>query len=103
MTSLACRTGVVACSGSDKVIVQGVPENSDRNFLEEQERLDARRQLPFRATEPRVEVARGEDWWLFTYRTWSVVEYIDQNGRRFHPSERVRLQPWWGVPQRLFS
>src|SRR6058998_3371944 len=36
--------------------------------------------------------------WLFTYRTWSVVEYIDRTGRRFHPSERARLQPWWGVP-----
>jgi hypothetical protein len=39
--------------------------------------------------------------WRFTYRTWSVVEYIDRTGRRFHPSERVRLQPWWGVPATL--
>jgi len=39
--------------------------------------------------------------WLFTYRTWSVVEYIDRTGRRFHPSERARLQPWWGVPATL--
>jgi hypothetical protein len=39
--------------------------------------------------------------WLFTYRTWTVVEYIDRTGRRFHPSERVQLQPWWGVPATL--
>jgi hypothetical protein len=36
--------------------------------------------------------------WLLTYRVWTVVEYIDRTGRRFHPSEHVRLQPWWSVP-----
>jgi hypothetical protein len=35
--------------------------------------------------------------WLYTYREWSLVEYIDLSGRHFHPSERVRVQPWWSV------
>jgi hypothetical protein len=39
--------------------------------------------------------------WLSTYHTWSVVEYVDRTGHHFHPSERVRLQPWWGVPATL--
>ncbi len=29
---------------------------------------------------------------------WSLLEWIDASGRHFHPSERVRLQPWWSVP-----
>jgi hypothetical protein len=39
--------------------------------------------------------------WLLTYRVWHVVEYIEYIGgqrHRFHPSERVRVQPWWSVP-----
>src|SRR2546430_17670554 len=36
--------------------------------------------------------------WLLTYRVWDVVEYIDRYGNHFHPSERVSVQPWWGVP-----
>jgi hypothetical protein len=36
--------------------------------------------------------------WLYTYRVWTTVEYIDRLGRHFHPTERVRVQPWWGVP-----
>jgi hypothetical protein len=35
--------------------------------------------------------------WLYTYRVWDVVEYIDRKGHRFHPSERVSVQPWWSV------
>ena len=35
--------------------------------------------------------------WLYTYRVWSLVEYIDATGRHFHPNERVRVQPWWSV------
>jgi hypothetical protein len=35
--------------------------------------------------------------WLYTYRVWSVVEYIGRDGRHFHASERVRVQPWWSV------
>ena len=36
--------------------------------------------------------------WLLTYRVWNLVEYIDRTGRHFHPSERVKVQPWWSVP-----
>jgi hypothetical protein len=39
--------------------------------------------------------------WLVTYRVWDVVQYIEYIGGKrhyFHPSERVRVQPWWGVP-----
>src|SRR6266498_209353 len=36
--------------------------------------------------------------WLLTYRVWDVFEYIDRTGQHFRPSERVRVQPWWGVP-----
>ena len=36
--------------------------------------------------------------WLYTYRVWTVSEYIDRTGRQFHPPERVRMQPWWSVP-----
>jgi membrane protein YdbS with pleckstrin-like domain len=36
--------------------------------------------------------------WLYTYRATVVVEYIDPMGHHFHPSERVREQPWWSVP-----
>src|SRR5207249_3235094 len=36
--------------------------------------------------------------WLLTYRVWDVIEYIGRDGRQFHPSERVRVQPWWSVP-----
>jgi hypothetical protein len=35
--------------------------------------------------------------WLYTYRVWDVVEYIDRTGRHFRPSERVRVTPWWSV------
>jgi len=35
--------------------------------------------------------------WLYTYRVWDVVEYIDPLGRHFHPTERVRVQPGWSV------
>jgi hypothetical protein len=37
-------------------------------------------------------------FWLYTYDTWHLVEYIGHDGRQFHPSERVREQPWWRVP-----
>ena len=36
--------------------------------------------------------------WVYTYRVWNLVEYIDPLGRRFHASERVGTQPWWSVP-----
>lgn len=36
--------------------------------------------------------------WLLTYRVWDIVEYVDRTGRHFHPSERVRVTPWWSVP-----
>jgi hypothetical protein len=39
--------------------------------------------------------------WLFTYRVWDVVEYIEYIGGKrhyFHPTERVKVQPWWSVP-----
>jgi hypothetical protein len=38
--------------------------------------------------------------WLYTYRVWNIfgyVEYSGQNRYRFHPTERVRVQPWWSV------
>ena len=40
--------------------------------------------------------------WLCTYRVWSVVEYIQYSRfgptkYHFHPSDRVRMQPWWSV------
>jgi hypothetical protein len=35
--------------------------------------------------------------WLYTYRMAATVEYIDRYGNRFHPSEHVRIQPWWSV------
>jgi membrane protein YdbS with pleckstrin-like domain len=35
--------------------------------------------------------------WLYTYRVAATVEYIDRYGNRFHPSEHVRVQPWWSV------
>ena len=35
--------------------------------------------------------------WLYTYRVAATVEYIDRYGNRFHPSEHVRIQPWWSV------
>ena|SRR6266542_1500017 len=43
-------------------------------------------------------VALAAAVWLLTYRTWTLVEYIGRDGRHFHPSEHVRLQPWWSVP-----
>jgi hypothetical protein len=54
-------------SRTHEVIVQEVPEDSNRNFVDEQERLDALRQ--FRPAEPRAEVAHGEDWSFMVYRT----------------------------------
>ena len=39
--------------------------------------------------------------WLVTYRVWDVIQYIEYIGGKphyFHPSERVRVQPWWSVP-----
>ncbi len=39
--------------------------------------------------------------WLVTYRVWDVFQYIEYIGGKphyFHPSEHVRVQPWWGVP-----
>jgi hypothetical protein len=36
--------------------------------------------------------------WLYTYRVWTLVEYIGRDGREFHASERVMVTPWWGVP-----
>jgi hypothetical protein len=36
--------------------------------------------------------------WVYTYREWNVIEYIDPLGRHFHPSQRVREQPWWSAP-----
>jgi hypothetical protein len=35
--------------------------------------------------------------WLYTYRVAATVEYIDRYGNRFHPSEHVKVQPWWSV------
>ncbi len=36
--------------------------------------------------------------WLYTYRGWEIIEHTDPTGRiRLLPSERVRMQPWWGV------
>jgi hypothetical protein len=40
--------------------------------------------------------------WLYTYRVWSVVEYIQYSRfgptkYHFHRSDRVRMQPWWSV------
>lgn len=26
-----------------------------------------------------------------------ILEYIDRNGHRFHPTEAVSTQPWWSV------
>jgi hypothetical protein len=43
-------------------------------------------------------VALAAAVWLLTYRTWTLFEYIDLQGHHFHPSERVRVQPWWSVP-----
>ena len=39
---------------------------------------------------------------MYTYRVWSVVEYIQYSRfgptkYHFHPSDRVRMQPWWSV------
>jgi hypothetical protein len=31
--------------------------------------------------------------WLYTYRVWTLVEYIGRDGRQFHASERVRVTP----------
>jgi uncharacterized BrkB/YihY/UPF0761 family membrane protein len=36
--------------------------------------------------------------WILTYRVWTVYEWIDVQGTRFHPSERMRVSPWWSVP-----
>ena len=36
--------------------------------------------------------------WLLTYRTWTLFQYIDRTHHRFHPSEHVRVTPWWSVP-----
>ena len=35
--------------------------------------------------------------WLYTYRVWDTVEYIDRTGYHWRPSEHVRTTPWWGV------
>ncbi len=35
--------------------------------------------------------------WLYTYRVWDTVEYIDRGGNHFHSSEHVRTTPWWSV------
>jgi hypothetical protein len=38
--------------------------------------------------------------WLYTYRVWTVFEYnyyVGKTRYHFHPSERVRVQPWWSV------
>ena len=35
---------------------------------------------------------------MYTYRIWTVVEYIDPTGHHFHASERVRESPWWSAP-----
>jgi len=35
--------------------------------------------------------------WLYTYRVWETVEYIDRGGNHFHPSEHVRTTPSWSV------
>jgi hypothetical protein len=43
-------------------------------------------------------VALAAGVWLLTYRTWTLFEYIDRQHHHFHPSERVRVQPWWSVP-----
>jgi hypothetical protein len=40
----------------------------------------------------------GGALWLYTYRIWTVVEYIDPTGQHFHASERVRESPWWSAP-----
>lgn len=39
---------------------------------------------------------------MYTYRVWTVFEYNYYLGQtrtryQFHPSERVRVQPWWSV------
>lgn len=39
--------------------------------------------------------------WLVTYRVWDVFRYIEYYGGKrhyFHPSEHVRVSPWWSVP-----
>ena len=36
--------------------------------------------------------------WVYTYRVWNVVEYIDRSGTRFHASERVEAATLVGVP-----
>jgi hypothetical protein len=33
--------------------------------------------------------------WLYTYRVSTVFEYLRPDGLRFHPPERVMVQPWW--------
>jgi hypothetical protein len=43
-------------------------------------------------------VALAAAVWLLTYRTWTLFEYIDRTHRHFHPSEHVRVQPWWSAP-----
>ena len=35
--------------------------------------------------------------WIYTYRVWSVSEWIGRDGRPFHPALRVRISPWWGA------
>jgi hypothetical protein len=35
--------------------------------------------------------------WLYTYRVWDTVEYIDRTGYHFRPSEHVRTTPGWSV------
>ncbi len=36
--------------------------------------------------------------WVYTYRSSETFEYIDLTGKHFHPSDRVRTQPWWDAP-----
>ena len=33
--------------------------------------------------------------WLYTYKAWVEVEYIDLRGREFHPAGRTTVQPGW--------
>jgi hypothetical protein len=41
-------------------------------------------------------------FWLYMYRVWTVFEYNYYVGPtriryQFHPTEHVRMQPWWSV------
>ena len=38
--------------------------------------------------------------WLYTYRVWNLFGYVEYSGQaryQFHPTGRVRVQPWWSV------